>query len=199
MAELEDSVQEITEHPPESRLNSVVAAAVALFATFMAICNIKDGNVVQAMAQAQARSYDAWAFYQGKGLKRHLAESLAAQLRTEEEIHGPLSPAGRKLIEERVAQYDKEAARYEAEQAEIKKQADGYQAEYDRLNRHDDQFDLAEACLSVAIALAGMTALTRKRWLLVPVFVLGGIGFFMGTAGLLGWSAHSDALARLLG
>lgn len=35
----------------------------------------------------------------------------------------------------------------------------------DAMNVHDDPFDLAEACLSVGIALAGVTALTRKRWL----------------------------------
>jgi hypothetical protein len=56
--------------------------------------------------------------------------------------------------------------KYDKEKADIKKQAEGYQKEYDALNFRDDQFDMNEACLSVAIALFGITALTKKRWLL---------------------------------
>ena len=36
------------------RLNAVVAITVAVLATFMGICKVKDDNIVQAMQQAQA-------------------------------------------------------------------------------------------------------------------------------------------------
>ena len=69
---------------------------------------------------------------------------------------------------------------------------------YNQLNLHDDQFDMADAALSIAISLLAVTALTQKRWLfflaLVPTF----FGLLMGLAGLLGWSLHPDAIARLL-
>jgi hypothetical protein len=40
------------------------------------------------------------------------------------------------------------------------------QDDYNTLNVHDDQFDMSEALISVGIALAGVTALTKKKWLL---------------------------------
>jgi len=43
-----------------SRLNSWVAITVALLATFMGICKVKDDNIVQAMQQAQADKIDHW-------------------------------------------------------------------------------------------------------------------------------------------
>ena len=48
------------------RLNAVVAVTVAILATFMGICKVKDDNIVQAMQQAQADKLDHWAFYQAR-------------------------------------------------------------------------------------------------------------------------------------
>jgi hypothetical protein len=38
-----------------ARLNTWVAISVALLATFMGICKVKDDNIVQAMQQAPGR------------------------------------------------------------------------------------------------------------------------------------------------
>jgi hypothetical protein len=67
------------------------------------------------------------------------------------------------------------------------------------MNVHDDQFDLAEAALSVAIALAGVTALTRKKWLFGLAFGFACIGLLYGLAGFLQWNLHSDLMAKVLG
>lgn len=56
MGDLDEKVTEAVEHSAESRLNSVVAILVAFAATFMALGNVKDGNIGQAMAQAQAKA-----------------------------------------------------------------------------------------------------------------------------------------------
>ena len=40
------------------RLNAAVAVTVAVIATFMGICKVKDDNIVQAMQQAQADKLD---------------------------------------------------------------------------------------------------------------------------------------------
>ena len=45
------------------RLNSQVAITVALLATFLGVCKVKDDNIVQAMQQAQADKLDHWNFY----------------------------------------------------------------------------------------------------------------------------------------
>ena len=99
---------------------------------------------------------------------------------------------------ERLAVLEKEVVRYDKEKADVKAQAEGYEHEYDRLNIHDDQFDLSDAGLSMGIALLGVTALTRKRWLLglAGLFLLVGLTF--SVAGFLGWGLHPTALMSWL-
>jgi hypothetical protein len=75
MADITDTIQEATEHAGESRLHAIIAVFVAVTATFMAICNVKDGNIVQAMSQAQANGVDAWSYFQAKSTKQALAEN----------------------------------------------------------------------------------------------------------------------------
>ena len=89
--------------------------------------------------------------------------------------------------------------KYDQEKAQIRKDAEQAGDDYNALNVHDDQFDLAEACLSISIALAGITALTKKRWLFVIAVVLALIGIVYGFAGFLQWQLHSDLMAKLLG
>ena len=76
--------------------------------------------------------------------------------------------------------------------------AEADQRTYDALNYRDDQFDLSDALLALAISLLAVTALTHKRWLywLALLPIAGGV--VMGLAGLLGWHIHPDAFARLL-
>jgi len=75
--------------------------------------------------------------------------------------------------------------------AEKKKiqQADADQADrtYNALNFHDDQFDLSDAMLALAISLLAMTALTQERWLFMLAMVPTVFGTIMGLAGLFVW------------
>src|SRR6476646_7835819 len=64
----------------KSRLNNLVAITVAILATFMGICNVKDGNIVQNMQQAQANSIDTWAWYQARKIRADVATATADQL-----------------------------------------------------------------------------------------------------------------------
>ena len=198
MSELADTITESVESGRAARLNAIVALSVAITATFTALCNVKDGNIVQAMAQAQANAVDAWSYYQAKGTKQNIAESARDQLAVQRDLTPNLGAEARALIQGKLDDYQKKVAHYEQEKAEIKAQAEGYQKEYDRLNLHDDQFDMAEATLSIAIALFGVTALTQKRKLLVVALVFAGIGTFLGLAGFLGLGVHPDFLARIL-
>jgi len=88
--------------------------------------------------------------------------------------------------------------KFTEKKAAIQQEATGYQAEYDRLNRHDDQFDMADACFSLTIALYSITALTRKRWLFALAAGLMAVGISLGLAGFVGWEFHPDWLAGLL-
>ncbi|MEI6593871.1 MAG: DUF4337 domain-containing protein [Holophagaceae bacterium] len=196
---LEKLQDEVQAHALESRFNGLIAVFVAVVATVMALCNVKDGNVVQAMQQAQARAVDQWAFYQSKSTKQHIAENAAEMLKAQLEMTPGLKPEARTRVEARIATQETAAKRYEQEKEQIKAEAEKAGREYDAMNIHDDQFDLAEACLSVAVALAGVTALTRKRWLFGLACGLAGVGVLFGLAGFLQWRLHWDLMSRILG
>jgi hypothetical protein len=196
MGEASDAIGEAIEKAHDSRLNTVVAVAVSVTATFMALCNVKDGNVVQAMAQAQASSVDQWAYYQSKSTKQHIAEAVVDQLGVQRELAG--SPEARATLDRKIAEYQGRAKKDESEKVEIKRTAEELSKKYDELNNHDDQFDMAEAGMTVAIALFGVTALTQRRSLLAVACVFAGFGALMGLAGFLGLNLHPDWLAKLL-
>ena len=199
MTEIDETIQEAVEQGKTSRLNSVIALLVAISATFMALCNVKDGNIVQAMQQAQARSIDQWAYYQAKGTKQNLAEQAADELEFEREQLNNAPTEVRAHYDAKIKSYREKTKVYESEKAQIRKDAEASEKEYDRLNLHDDQFDAAEACLSIAIALYGITALTQKRWLLGLGVVFAVFGITLGLSGFLGLHIHPDFLARILG
>lgn len=200
MADIADVALDAVDKGKEGRLNTMVAVMVSVAATFMALCNVKDGNIVQAMSQAQANSVDAWAYFQSKSTKQSIAESALEQLKIQRDVGGPsLAPEARAILDKKIVDYTAKARQYEAEKNEIKKQAEGYQKQYDDLNVHDDQFDAAEAGLSIAIALFGVTALTQKRWMLGVAGTFALFGIIIGMAGFLGKNLHPDFLARLLG
>ncbi|MER2511378.1 MAG: DUF4337 domain-containing protein [Nitrosomonas ureae] len=201
MADVKDVVDEAGGRADQAAdpLISLIGASVAILATVMALFNIKDGNIVQAMAQAQANSVNAWSYFQAKSTKQGLAESMLDQLTIEHERGGQLRPEAAVLLEQKIAFYREKVNRYEREKQEIKQQAETYAQEYDRLNIHDDQFDIAEAGINVALAVLGIAALTRRRWLVGFALVFAGVGLFSGIAGFVGADFHLDFLASMLG
>ena len=178
-----------------ARLNTWVAITVALLATFMGICKVKDDNIVQAMQQAQADKIDSYSWYQARNIREEVATATAAQL-TAQLAAAPAD--ARAAVQQQIDAYNALAR----EQGEKKKQqqdaAEQADKTYNQLNLHDDQFDLTDAALSIAISLLAVTALTQKRWLYYLALVPTAFGLLMGLAGLLGWGLHPDALARLL-
>jgi len=198
MGEIDEKITDALDKARESRLNTVIAALVAVTATLMALNNVKDGNIVQAMQQAQASGVDEWAYYQAKGTKQNFAVAAREQLEIMRDATPNPTPELRVMFDRRIAEYVAQEKKYEAEKEDIRRKAEGFQKQYDELNRHDDQFDAAEALMSVAIALLGVTALTRKRWLLIVGILFAGTGEILGLAGFLNWSLHSDWLASLL-
>jgi len=176
-------------------LNRMVAVTVAVLATFMGICKVKDDNIVQAMQQAQADKIDNYSWYQARNIREEVARATAAQLTAQLAA----TPAdARAAVQQQIDAYNalaKEQSEKKKEQQDAAEEAD---KTYNRLNLHDDQFDLADAALSIAISLLAVTALTQKRWLYYLALVPTAFGLLMGLAGLLGWGLHPDALARLL-
>jgi uncharacterized protein DUF4337 len=180
---------------PVSRLNALVAVTVAILATFMGICKVKDDNIVQAMQQAQADKIDHWAFYQARNLRQEIAEATVVQL----ELARASLPASQAAAHDKaIEKYRALAASQAAKKEELRLQALQDQKTYDDLNYRDDQFDLSDAALAIAIALLAVAALTQLwalYWVaLVPIV----FGMTMGMAGLAGWSLHPESLVKLL-
>ena len=189
MSDLSDTIQETTEHARESKINRKVAVCVAVTATFMAFCNVKDGNLVQGMEQAQAHSIDEWSYYQAKSTKQAIVENAMEYLVAQK------NPAFDELIKKDSAQI----ARYDKEKADIKKKAEGYEKEYKAINVFDDQFDMTDAFLSISIALFGITALTQRKWLFNFALVVSIAGIVFGLAAFFKIPIHSDFISAILG
>jgi ribosomal protein S13 len=187
--------KEVADARSTRKLNTLVAISVALLATFMGICKVKDDNIVQAMQQAQADKIDNYSWYQARNIREEIAKATIAEL-TAQAASAPSQAQ---------AAYQEQIKAYQAiaqDQEEKKKiqQADAEKADttYNELNYHDDQFDLSDAMLALAISLLALTALTQKRWLFVIAMVPTFFGTLMGLAGLFGWAIHPNALTRLL-
>src|SRR5712691_10269102 len=179
----------------KAHLNTMVAISVALLATFMGICKVKDDNIVQAMQQAQADKIDNYSWYQARNIREEVARATVAQLTAQAAAAPPQAQA---VYKEQIKTYQALAQ----DQAEKKKiqQADADKADktYNELNYHDDQFDLSDALLALAISLLAVTALTQKRWLFVLAMFPTVFGVVMGLAGLFAWNIHPDSLTKLL-
>lgn len=176
------------------RLNAAVAITVALLATFMAICKVKDDNIVQAMQQAQADKIDHWAFYQARNLRQELAQATLIQL----QLSQRQATGNKHDFDEAIAKYQALMEDQGKKKEELRLQALQDQTTYDTLNVRDDQFDLADAALAIAVALLAVTALTSMWPLYWGALIPTAFGVVMGLAGLIGWDIHPDFLVKLL-
>ncbi len=196
-----DAVENANESAPSAadhasaKLNTWVALTVAVLATFMAICKVKDDNIVQAMQQAQADKVDHWAFYQARNVRQEVAKAAITQIKLSA-IGQPTG--GQTAYTDAITHYESFIEDEETKKQALKAQAEEDQKNYDALNFHDDQFDLSDALLAIAISLLALTALTHKRWLYMVALVPTVFGVLMGLAGLLGWDIHPTALTNLL-
>jgi predicted nucleic acid-binding Zn-ribbon protein len=164
----------------------------------MAVCNVKAGNVVQAMGKTQIEVIDTWSFFQAKSTKQSLAEAAVDQLSLQRET-SQLTPEQSATLDKRLASYREKVTRYEGEKADLKKKVDELEKDYERLNVKDDQFDISESLLSVAIAMLGITALTQKRKLLFVAMGFAGFGLVVGLSGFFGWNLRPEWLAKIIG
>ena len=79
--------------------------SVAILATFMGVCNVKDDNVVQAMLAAHTEKIDQWNFYQARNVREEVMLASVEQMTLAK--RGRTDPAD-------VAAYDEAIARYTA-------------------------------------------------------------------------------------
>lgn len=180
-------------HDP--RLNDFIAVTVVILTVFLAVCKVKDDNIVQAMQKAQSASVDAWAEYQSTRVKLHVDENGLSTLRLLESA-GTIDKA---LAAKQASEYEADIRKYEARSKETRAKAEALEKEYDRLNSRDDQFDASDAFISTAVAVAAVAALVDLWWLLYLAWASGAIGIVFGLAGFAGISIRAQWLVTLLG
>jgi len=153
------------EHEGHKRgLGQQVAIFTAVLATVGAIVSFFGGDTQnkallfknEAVLE-RAEASDQWNFYQAKSMKQNLAE-LAAAINTDPK---------------KVEFYQAEAKRYSAEKKEIEKDARKHEAASKKYNEMSEKalhphhyLAISMTLLQIAIALASITVLTQKRWLL---------------------------------
>jgi hypothetical protein len=182
-------------NPERARLNTWVAITVALLATFMGVCKVKDDNIVQAMQQAQAAKIDDWGFYQARNIRQEVAQSSLSLFIVQ---RAAAPAAARPALDSLVTVYTALVKDQGIKKDSLRTAATIDQTSYDAFNYRDDQFDLSDTLIALAISLLALTSLTHKRWLYWIAMVPTALGVLMGLAGLLGWHLHPDSITQLL-
>jgi hypothetical protein len=158
----------------KTSLGQQVAIFSAVLATVGAIVSFFGGhtqnNAILFKNEAlleRAHATDAWNFYQAKSLKQNMAEIAA------------VSVTDPKVAEK----YRAEAERYKKEKAEVEQDARKHDAAFEKWYHESEHalhphhyLAISMTLLQIAIALASITVLTQKRWLLyaAAIFALGG-------------------------
>lgn len=195
-----ETVEELNEDSAKDarneRLNALIAITVAILATFLGIFNVKDDNIVQAMLLAQTDEVDSWSFYQARNIREEVMIATAEQLRVQR-VFAPNDEA-RAATDKAIARYEELAKGQATRKEELKVKAEAARKRYNDLNYKDDQFDLSEATMAIAIALLAITALTHTWWLYWFSMIPSVFGMIMGLSGLFGWAFHPDFLIKPL-
>lgn len=180
--EIKGAHDEAVEHAASHRfgLGQEVAIFSAILATLGAVVSFLGGHTQNdalyyknEAVLMKARASDSWAYYQAEDLKRHMAEQLAETMPT------------------LAAKSKADAARYTTQAARLRAQAESYDRQSvtaDEESRHalrpHIKLAIAMTAIQIAIALASITALTRKSWLMVAAAIFAVIG---SSLSLLAW------------
>jgi hypothetical protein len=153
-----------------------VAIFTAILASVGAIVSYQGGDTQnQAMlfkneaVLKKTQASDQWNFYEAKSNKGHLME-LALEL----------APAKKR------GYYQSQIEKYDKEKKEIKLKAEALEAESEKANEHSEHamhphHILAQSMtlIQIAISLASITVLTRKKWLFAVAAVAAAGGLAM--------------------
>lgn len=163
-------------------LGGYVAIFTAILATVGAIISYQGGATQnEAMlfkneaVLKKAQASDQWNFYQAKSSKGHLME-LAAEF---------APPNRRDYYKSQVEKYDKEKKEIKAKAEELEAASEKADSESDHLMHPHHKLAQAMTLVQIAISLASITVLTRKRWLFYVAGVAATGGIFLGASALL--------------
>lgn len=164
--EVEGPHDDAVEHAVERRdpLAQRIALMTAILSTVGVIVNYASGNAqTEALILKnesilmQSRASDEWAYYQSKSTKSHIADGIAA-LATD--------PAVRQRFGNERDVEDKERHVIQSQAMALQTRSRDLARESDAKLRPHERLALALGFLQIGIALAAITVLTQRRWLL---------------------------------
>lgn len=165
---LHEETQHAAEHGGAPWI-SWVALSTAILAVLAAIAGLVSGKNANEAMMSQIEAANQWNYYQAKSIKGSLLEAKMT-----------LSDAPN-------AQDQEKAKRYEEEQIEIRRQAEHHATEAKEFFHRHEVFARAVTMFQIAIAIAAISALTKRRRYWFVSLVLGAAG---GVFLALGWIAH---------
>src|SRR5256885_11336812 len=142
---------------------SWVALSTAILAVLAAIAGLLSGKHANEAMMSQIEASDQWSYYQAKSIKASVLDAKIA-----------LSAAPN---ESDASKRD----RYEKEQEDIKTEAEHKEAEAKSNFHQHEVFARGVTMFQIAIAIAAISALTRKRafWIVSLVFGIVGCAFLV--------------------
>ena len=159
---LHEQTHEMAKHSSE-RWISWVALSTAILAVLAAIASLLSGEHANEAMMSQIEAADQWSYYQSKGIKAAVLDAKTA-------FTGAPDAADQS-----------NRARYEKEQDEIKLEAEQKQAAAKSHFQKHEVFARGVTMFQIAIAIAAISALTRKRsfWIVSLVFAAVGCVFLV--------------------
>ena len=154
---------------------AVIATVGAIFSYMGGATQANAGLYKNNAAIKKTEASNQWNYFQSKSTKQSLAE-----------VSRDLSPEDKKI------KYQDKIDRYETEKGEIKAVADKLEAQATDWDKQSDEqmhqhhrWAQATTVLQVAIALAAIALLTKKKWLEYAMFGAGAIGVAVGVLAIL--------------
>jgi hypothetical protein len=164
-------------------MTAILATAGAMFGYLGGATQNEAALYKNNAAIAKTAAADAWNYYQAKSIKQNIAEMAAS-----------LPGADRERFKAQAARYDVDKAGNRKEAEKLDKQSDEWNDKSEHALHTHHQWALATTAEQIAISLAAITLLTRRRWLLSVTYVVAVVGFALGA---LAW-LHVDPLGAVL-
>jgi hypothetical protein len=137
---------------------SWVALSTAILAVLAAIAGLLAGMYANEAMMSQIQASDQWGYFQAKSIKAAILEAKTT------------------LASEATARDKEKAAQYQEEEAEIKRDAEHKQAEAKASFHRHEVFARSVTMFQIAIAIAAISALTKRRRFWLVSLVFGGVG-----------------------
>jgi hypothetical protein len=157
LEQLHEHVHESAEHSREAWI-SWVALSTAILAVLAAIAGLLSGKHANEAMMSQIAASDQWNYYQAKSIKASVLDAKIS-------------------LANAIDEKDRaKASRYEEEQVEIKKEAEGKEADAKRNFHQHEVFARGVTMFQIAIAIAAISALTKRRTFWLVGLVFGAVG-----------------------